>query len=94
MLTGKTVSVGTTAVDLLSGIDTDRELEVLLRWDASASNTAYLGDSSVTSTNGFKIYSGEVVQSGQELRVRLHGDTIWAVASGSFSIYVLVVGVK
>ena len=89
MLTGYQVSLDdATAVDLLNGIDLDRELEVRLR---SFSSAFLVGDSSVTSTNGYQVPGG----SG-EFQIVLNGDTIWAIAptSGTATVHVLVNVVK
>lgn len=91
MLTSRTVTVGTTAVDLLDGIDTDRELEVFLRTRLTTGEVL-VGDSSVVMGNGFRLneYNGIT-----PLHLTLHGDTIYAVADGTGNkIDVLVVGVK
>jgi hypothetical protein len=93
MLTGRTVTVGTTAVDLLDGIDTDRELAVRLRVRSTSNGELYLGDSSVSSTNGFKVPTS----TGEELVLELHGDTLWAVSAsggGNTVVDVLVISDK
>lgn len=85
MLTGKMVTVGSAATDLLAGIDTDRELEVTLHM-ISGSQT-FLGDSNVALNNGY-------VLGTSPMTLHLHGDTIWAISSTSSVIEILIVGVK
>lgn len=89
MLKGKTVAVGTTAVDLLAGIDADRPLELLIRHE-TLSIDVYLGDSSVTTSNGFKLDANDT----SALRIHLHGDSLYAIANNTGNLYILVIGDK
>lgn len=88
MVTGLQVVVGDmTAVDLLDGLDVDRELEIVLRTNGG---NLWLGDDSVTSSTGYSF-----VPNNDGIRFRLHGDTLWAISgSGNVTAYVLVLGVK
>lgn len=50
-----------------------------------ATGTAYLGDSTVTTSNGFKI------DNGDKLTISTHETSLWAVATGTTAtIYTLV----
>lgn len=84
MLIGKKVSVGTTAVDLLSGTGTDLEYVLILRVVGSLTAQLFIGDSAVTAATGFTLKADE------DLKLRLHDDTVYAITgSGTQDIYVL-----
>lgn len=85
MLTGKTVSVGTTAVDLLSGIDVDKTYELVIRYVPAGGAEVSLGSSSVTASNGFRLPATEGIY-----RFTIDGERMYAVTqSGTINLHVL-----
>lgn len=82
MVASFTLSVTTTPIDLLDGVDVDRPLEVFLL------GNIYIGGPDVTASNGFTL------PSGAPLRLDLHGETIYGVSGGSGTVKVLVISVK
>jgi hypothetical protein len=83
VLVSRTVTVGTTAVDLLDGIDVDRGINVLIN-----PGSAYFGGSDVTTTNGYQ------PSSNVPLYVELHGDSLYAISGSSTTVRLLIVGKK
>jgi hypothetical protein len=78
MLTGKTVSASSTAVDLLTGIEVDFSYTLQLR---VTSGEVRFGDDGVTATSGMIWNSALGV-----LKVELNGERLFAIlASGSGS---------
>lgn len=85
MLVGKAVSVGTTAVDLLSGVDLDKDVEVQIR-TKSLGVDVFVGNSSVTATDGFLL-----LRDGDLIKIRSSGgEHPYAVTNGGTgTVYVL-----
>ncbi len=87
MLEARMVSIGTTAVDLLAGVDLDLEYELIVK-TGTVNVALFIGASDVSSTNGFSIGANEM------LRLRLHGERVFAVTlSGTAGISLLAYSV-
>jgi hypothetical protein len=85
MLVGKTVSVGTTATDLLAGVDIDKTYELVVRYTAAGGVEIALGNSGVTFSNGFQLPLAADIH-----RFILNGERMYAITqSGTIDLYVL-----
>lgn len=77
MIIGRTVTVGTTAVDLLAGLGVEGEYALKLRLGSSQ---FWFGDSTVAVGNGFTV-SGPMLE---EFRFQ-SGDRLYAITAASAS---------
>lgn len=77
MVAGRMVTVGTTAVDLISGL-TFHEYEIVVRVPATLGVDVFLGDSAVSATDGFQISR----TAGDIYRFTLRGEHLYAITNG------------
>ncbi|NBW13219.1 MAG: hypothetical protein EBR82_34935 [Caulobacteraceae bacterium] len=80
MPTSAQVSVGTTATVLVAATGFDQTV-----WLHNSGGTLYVGNSNVTTANGFKLDTGDKM----ELPVGDNEDLYGIVASGTNTVYVL-----
>lgn len=85
MLTGTTVSVGTTPT-LVYSADGAREVRLRVR----GANQVFLGDSSVSVGTGYLVSPTTISVGDQDVIIlRLNDDEVWAVAGGTADIDIL-----
>jgi hypothetical protein len=82
MLTGFSVTLGTSPVNLTDGFELDREMEISVN---SLGGGYFIGDENVADGDGYFVAGGTT-----GVRLTLHGDPVYAVALGETEVVVFV----